>query len=131
MESDGALHMSSSGQPEKGPEVRPGKADEVTLGLRLGLFLSARGLSGLASQAEKQALERARDALGEEHPDTLTAMNNLAITLGAQGNLARARELEQRVLEGMRRVLGEDHPDTVKAMNNFAATLREEKTRRR
>jgi Flp pilus assembly protein TadD len=56
--------------------------------------------------------------LGKEHPDTLTAMNNLAGTLYAQGDLAGARKLQ--VLAASRRVLGEEHPDTLRAMNNLA-----------
>ena len=34
-------------------------------------------------------LEVRRRVLGDEHPDTLTAMNNLAETLRAQGDLRR------------------------------------------
>ena len=41
-----------------------------------------------------------RRLLGEEHPDTLTAMNNLAQTLYVQGDLARARTLQEQVLAG-------------------------------
>lgn len=60
----------------------------------------------------------------EEHPGTLTSMNNLAITLHAQGDLAGAQALEEKALEVCRRVLGEEHPDTLASMNNLASTLR-------
>lgn len=49
--------------------------------------------------------------LGEEHPDTLTAMGNLAVALDAQGHHAAARRLEERALEARKRVLGEEHPE--------------------
>jgi tetratricopeptide (TPR) repeat protein len=61
--------------------------------------------------------------LGEEHPNTLTTMNNLALTLTNQGDYPGARELQEQVLEIVRKVLGEEHPDTLTAMNNLAATL--------
>ena len=50
-------------------------------------------------------------ALGEEHPSTLTSMNNLASTLLAQGDHGGTRQLQKRVLEVMTRLLGEEHPD--------------------
>jgi hypothetical protein len=37
--------------------------------------------------------------LGEEHPDTLTSMNDLAETLRAQGDLPGARALQEQVRE--------------------------------
>ena len=37
-----------------------------------------------------------RDGVGEEHPDTLTSMNDLASTLHSQGDLAGAREPRKR-----------------------------------
>ena len=61
--------------------------------------------------------------LGEEHPDTLTSMNNLAWTLGAQGDHAGARRLQERVLEVRTRVLGKEHPNTLTSMLNLGLTL--------
>ena len=62
--------------------------------------------------------------LGEEHPRTLTAMNNLAATLYLQGDLKGARKLQEQVLAESRRVQGEEHPHTLTAMNNLAETLK-------
>jgi hypothetical protein len=61
--------------------------------------------------------------LGEEHPDTITAMNNLANTLRDQGQLEEAAKMLRAVLEKRRRILGEEYPDTISAMNNLAITL--------
>jgi hypothetical protein len=58
--------------------------------------------------------------LGDSHPDTLTAMNNLAITLDALGDRAEARKLQEQVVSARRRVLGEEHPDTVRSMKSLA-----------
>ncbi|MBK7956349.1 MAG: tetratricopeptide repeat protein [Candidatus Accumulibacter sp.] len=62
--------------------------------------------------------------LGDEHPDTLTSMNNLALTLRSQGDLPGARALQEQVLAIRRRVLGDEHPDTLSSMANLASTLR-------
>ena len=93
--------------------------DRAAMYLQYGLALypQARGLF-------EQALAVRRRVLGEEHPATLTSMNNLALTLSAQGDLAGARSLQEQVLAVSRRVLGEEHPDTLGSMNNLANTLR-------
>ncbi len=72
----------------------------------------------------EQALAVRRSVLGDEHPDTLTSMNNLASALRAQGDLAGARTLHEQELTICRRVLGEEHPDTLTSINNLANTLR-------
>ena len=64
-----------------------------------------------------------RRVLGAEHPDTLTAMNNLAVTTHARGDLAGARALLDQVVEPNRRLLGAEHPSTLIAMNNLAQTV--------
>jgi hypothetical protein len=38
-----------------------------------------------AAKIKREVLEKRRRILGEEHPDTISAMNNLANTLGNQG----------------------------------------------
>ena len=47
-----------------------------------------------ARKPQEEALESHRHLLGEEHPDTLTAMAGLAATLFKQGDPAGARKLE-------------------------------------
>jgi len=42
--------------------------------------------------------------LGEEHPHTLMAMNNLATTFWSQGRLKEAEELELVAIDGWKRV---------------------------
>ncbi len=96
---------------------------ELWLGLSLGIFLSARGLAKQAFEIDRRIVEHAMRSLGPDHPDTLTAMNNLAETLRAQGDLEGARAQQGRVLEVSRRVQGEEHPDTLTAMGNLAGTL--------
>jgi DnaJ-domain-containing protein 1 len=83
-----------------------------------------RGAYAAARALQQQVLQALRRVLGEEHPDTLTSMNNLAATLRDQGELPGARALQEQVLQARRRMLGEEHPDTLVSMNNLAETLR-------
>jgi hypothetical protein len=74
---------------------------------------------------KKEVVENMRRILGDEHPDTITAMNNLAMTLRDLGQLDEAATIKKEVVENMRRILGDEHPDTITAMNNLAMTLRD------
>jgi tetratricopeptide (TPR) repeat protein len=77
-----------------------------------------------ARKIHEQVLDVRRRVLGEEHPDTLTSMNNLAQTLYTQGDLPGARKIQEQVLDVRRRVLGQEHPATLTSMNNLAQTLK-------
>jgi hypothetical protein len=72
---------------------------------------------------QERLLEERRRVLGEEHPDTLSAMLGFADCLWAQGRLIAARRLEERVVAGRRQQLGEDHFDTLKATGKLAVTM--------
>ena len=74
-------------------------------------------------KAQERLLTERRNALGDDHPDTLAAMLELADCLWAQGRLIAARKLEERVVEERRQQLGEQHPDTLKAIGKLAVTL--------
>jgi hypothetical protein len=71
-----------------------------------------------------RASEISAEILGDDHPDTLTTMNNLAATYRAQGRTGDAASMHEQVLEKSRRILGDDHPDTLTTMNNLALTYR-------
>lgn len=58
--------------------------------------------------------------LGDEHPETLLALNNLANTRSARGDHNGAQDLLERVLKVMRRIFGDEHVNTLSAMNNLA-----------
>ena len=59
-------------------------------------------------------------ALGPDHPDTATALNNLAELYYSMGDYAKAEPLYQRALKIDEKALGPDHPDTATALNNLA-----------
>jgi NB-ARC domain/Tetratricopeptide repeat len=58
--------------------------------------------------------------LGPDHPDTLTARNNLAYWRGEAGDTAGATTDLVRLLADRMRVLGPDHPDTLTTRHNLA-----------
>jgi hypothetical protein len=47
---------------------------------------------------QQEVLEKRQSILGNEHPSTILAMNNLAVTLGDQGKLEKAAAMQQEVL---------------------------------
>ena len=75
---------------------------------------------------QEAELDASRSALGERHPVTLMARNNLGTTLRSQGCVTEARELLESTLQDCRRILGKKHPDTLTAMSNLAIALSDE-----
>ena len=63
--------------------------------------------------------------LGPDHPDTLTARNNLAAAYQDAGRTAEAIPLHEQVLADRERVLDPDHPDTLTSRNNLAAAYQD------
>ncbi|KAJ4309322.1 hypothetical protein N0V84_011561 [Fusarium piperis] len=82
--------------------------------LTIGNYTAAEKLGG-------KAVETWTKVLGEEHPNTLTSMNNLALTFWNQGRWKEAEELQVRVMETRKRVLGEEHLNTLTSMANLAS----------
>jgi hypothetical protein len=79
-----------------------------------------------AERLEVMVMETMERVLGEEHPDTLTSMNNLAVAYMIMGKLKlklkEAEGLQVMVMETRKRVLGEEHPATLTSMSNLAST---------
>lgn len=96
----------------------------VKLGLGLGLYFQRGARFAEALDIGDATLVRARKVLGDEHPTTLTVMNNLASTLLVRGDLVGARALQEQLLPLYRRVFGYEHRAAHALMNNLAITLR-------
>jgi hypothetical protein len=64
-----------------------------------GTFISSVGKWSDACTIREFLAHELGELLGEEHPDTILAMNNLANTLGDQGQLGEAARMEKEVLE--------------------------------
>ena len=112
----------AGGSGTSDPSVE-GTLDEL---VRVGIFMTDIGRLAEGHVIEKYVWNKRRRILGEEHPDTISAMNNLASTLGDQGQLDEAAKMKKEVLEKRRRILGEEHPSTITAMGNLANTLRDQ-----
>jgi TolB-like protein/class 3 adenylate cyclase/Flp pilus assembly protein TadD len=91
---------------------------------RAGGYFHGRAAHSQAARLLRDALAIRESALGAEHPDTATSLNNLADLLRDQGDFAGARPLHQRALAIRERVLGPAHPDTATSLNNLAILLK-------
>ena len=58
--------------------------------------------------------------LGSDHPQTLTARNNIASCIGRAGEASEALRLFRELLADYERVLGPDHPETLNTRNTIA-----------
>jgi len=82
--------------------------------------LEQKGQARTAQLLRQEVLDLRRQLLGEDHPATATAYNNLAVNQKAQGKYAEAEQSLRKALEICRKALGEDHPDTASTYNNLA-----------
>ena len=62
-------------------------------------------------------------ALGPDHPETLTALNNLGALHGWQLHLRTAALHFEKALDGSAKALGWRHPSTIQAFANLALVL--------
>lgn len=73
------------------------------------------------------ALRASSEALGDEHPTTLTCKNNLVETLIRQDRLEEVATLLTELIEVQKQVIGQEHPNTLKSMHNLALTYHNQK----
>jgi len=90
---------------------------------RAGSYFHGRAAYVEARPLFERALAMCENALGPEHPDTASNLNNLALLLEDQGDLARARSLLERGLAIHEKVLGPEHPEVVPSLCNLAFLL--------
>ena len=93
------------------------------LGKLIEVFGDFQPVDVRRSKLISRLLEQQRTVLGDEHPETLSSMNNLASTLEVMREYDAARIMREKVLAIRKRVLGDEHPDTLTSMN-FALTLK-------
>ena len=99
-----------------------GREDQLTLESieMLALVLLWQGKYSEAETLNRRALE-GREKLGQDHPETLTFVNNLAYLLHTLRWYPEAAELYKRPCDGRTQQLGTHHPHTTATRNNFAA----------
>ncbi|MFL6417733.1 MAG: tetratricopeptide repeat protein [Bryobacteraceae bacterium] len=68
-------------------------------------------------------------ALGPDHPDVATGLNNLAVLLQAKGDYAAAEPLYRRALAIDEKALGPNHPSMKTIRENLQVLLRTEKVK--
>jgi hypothetical protein len=66
-----------------------------------------------AEELEVQVMETSLRVLGEEHPYTLTSINNLTFALKGRGQNAEAIKLIEKCVQLRMLVLGANHPHTL------------------
>jgi hypothetical protein len=67
-------------------------------------------------------METSARVLGEEHPSTLTSMNNLAFTLKSQSRNDEAISIMEKCVQLRKQILGPQHPHTktsLEALNEW------------
>jgi tetratricopeptide (TPR) repeat protein len=72
----------------------------------------------------QRALAIREKALGPEHPDVATSLNNLGALYYAQGQYEKAEPLYQRALAIREKALGPEHPGVATCLKNYALLLR-------
>ena len=113
------------GQPHYSPhETRIGLSNVVGIVNNTIYCLTEMGRPQTALTLQ-EAVGMLIDALGPDHPDTLTTRGNLALAYRESGNLQKAIDMFEDVLTDRTRLLGPDHPDTLGTRGNLAIAYRE------
>jgi tetratricopeptide (TPR) repeat protein len=103
--------------------LRPPRADALNTAAGLGrAYREAMRVNEAIDLLERVVADSERE-LGQDHPVTLKARDDLATTYAAPGadRLDEAITLHERNLEVRRSLYGDDHPDTLDSMNNLAS----------
>jgi hypothetical protein len=93
--------------------------------LRASWHLADRGDVVAAHGLSVTLRERWKESLGDDHPDTLSAVYGITQALRALRRADEAKEWDEDTLMRRRRMFGDDHPDTLASASNLAADLRE------
>ncbi|WP_170111994.1 tetratricopeptide repeat protein [Nocardia fluminea] len=72
----------------------------------------------------KQSLRYCEEALGPDHPNTLTSCNNLAAAYRAVGRLGEAITVHEQNFADRERIPGPDHSHTLQTLDDLAAAYR-------
>jgi CHAT domain-containing protein/Tfp pilus assembly protein PilF len=86
--------------------------------------LYAQGKYDQALPLAQRALAVREKALGPDHPDVATSLNDLAELYEAKGDYARAEPLHLRALAIREKALGPFHPQVAATVNNLAELYR-------
>jgi hypothetical protein len=109
---------------ERGERLAVEQEAVLNLQDRAAMYLRGRGQYQQAEALLETTVAGRRRVQGNDHPMTLTSMNNLTITVGTSATFTGAHELFEQSVAARSLVLGEDHPETLWSVNNLAVTRR-------
>jgi len=109
-------HTTNSMASLKTAEINP------LVGRHIAILYGEAGHLKKMEALEVMVMEKRKQVLGDDHPDTLNSKQHLAVTYMQQGRWSNAEALLLVVLEKRKLVLGDSHPDTLVSMGNLAAT---------
>jgi len=109
---------------EKFREANALRNDDDDIINYLGIALSQAGHYTEAEPHLNRALAIREKALGADHLDTATSLNNLAELYESQGKYDEAEPLYKRALAIAEKALGAGHPNVATVMENYAELLR-------
>jgi tetratricopeptide (TPR) repeat protein len=89
----------------------------------IAIILLEQGQYSLAENTLRKVLTERDQALGSEHPDTLTTRDNLASALFLEGKYPEAEGEYREVLKFREKVLGAEDPKTLATRHNLALAL--------
>ena len=93
-----------------------GEADALNL---RAIDLYQRGDFAEAERLIRLSLDIREEALGPDHPEVATSLNNLAELQASLARFLEAETLCKRALSIRERVLGPAHPDVAASINNL------------
>jgi cellulose biosynthesis protein BcsQ/tetratricopeptide (TPR) repeat protein len=103
--------------------IRPHHLYALVIANNLAIYLREVGDVQEAAEVASATLAAFTDALGNDHPCSLSCAINLANCMGDLGRHDEARALEDRTLTGLAR-FGTRHPDTLACQANLAISRR-------
>ena len=90
----------------------------------LGAVLRRKGQHDEAETWIRRSMLGREASLGENHPETLRAVNHLSLALRMMGKHEEAELLTRRALAGFEQTLGREHHFTLQSLDNLSAVLR-------
>jgi serine/threonine protein kinase/Tfp pilus assembly protein PilF len=108
-----------------GTRFRDRPRAEATARHALGVTFRLIGELHQAEPHLRRALSLRKEALGDDHEDTLQSQNSLGVLLNELGRYEEATPLLEQTLKLRQAKLGADHPHTLSSMVNLGWSYRE------